>query len=374
MGAERGLVVLSKPDGGYDVVAARRFESGKVTETDEAFSSSLIATVLADQTPILTTNIQTDERYELSQSILVQDIRSVIAVPLVSRGELEGAIYVDTRMSARHFAQDDLNLLSAMASQAAMAIRNARLYDAERRANAELQAALAELRETQQQLVQAERLAAVGRLAASVAHELRNPLMVMRNSIYYLDRLVERGKMDSPELFRRYFGKLDSEIDRQTKIINDLLFFSRNRPRQLAQIDLLPILEETLMRVAMPESITIQRDIEPDLEWVTADADQLHQVFINLVSNAAQAMPEGGTLSISAHDEDFFAVVQIADTGVGISQENLARLFEPFFTTKDKGIGLGLSVTKSIIEGHRGQHRGRLDRGRGHAVHSAPAL
>ena len=354
VGAERGLVALSKPNGGYGIAAARRFEAGQVAETDEAFSSSLIATVLADQEPILTTNVQTDERYELSQSILVQDIRSVIAVPLLSRGELEGAIYVDTRVSSRHFAQGDLSLLTAMASQAAMAIRNAKLYDAERKSNAELQGTLLELRETQHQLVQAERLAAVGRLAAGVAHELRNPLMVMRNSVYYLDRLVERGKMDSPEVFRRYFGKLDAEIDRQTKIINDLLFFSRNRPRKLAQVDLVPILEDTLMRVPMAESITIERHLEPDLDWVTADADQLHQVFVNLVSNAAQAMPEGGTLRIITRSEEFFAVVEVCDTGVGISQENLDRLFEPFFTTKEKGIGLGLSVSKSIVEGHRG--------------------
>jgi signal transduction histidine kinase len=354
VGAERGRVVLAREAGGFDVVAARRFDAGALGQADGALSNSLIERVLADREPILTTNVQTDERFELSQSILIQDIRSVIAVPLVSRGELEGAIYVDTRMSARHFGQADLNLLTAMASQAATAIRSAKLYDAAQRSNKELQTALNELQETQQQLVQAERLAAVGRLAASVAHELRSPLMVMRNSIYYLDRLVERGKIESPELFRRYFAKLDAEIDRQSKIINDLLFFSRNRPRKLAQIDLVPILQETLMRVPMPESIEVHTALDADLDMVTADADQLQQVFVNLVTNAVQAMPNGGTLTLTATRDEFYALVQVSDTGVGISPANLERLFQPFFTTKDKGIGLGLAVTKSIIEGHRG--------------------
>ena len=354
VGAERGFVVLTQEDGGFEVVAARQFQSGGAGETDKAFSTSLIERVLASREPILTTNVQTDERFELSQSILIQGIRSVIAVPLISRGELEGAIYVDTRMSVSYFTQAHLNLLSAMASQAATAVRSAKLFAAAQRSNQELQEALSELQQMQQQLVQAERLAAVGRLAASVAHELRSPLMVMRNSIYYLDRLVARGKMDSPDMFRRYYAKLDGEIDRQTKIINDLLFFSRNRPRKLTQVELTPILEETLMRVTMPESVTVKQEFDPDLDPITADADQLQQVFLNLITNAVQAMPNGGTLTITTGSEEFFAFSRVSDTGVGISPDNLDRLFEPFYTTKEKGIGLGLSVTKSIVEGHRG--------------------
>ena len=354
VGAERGFVVLAHTPGEYRVGAARRFASGEAEATEETFSSSLVRRVMKTREPILTTNVQTDGRFELSQSILFQDIRSVLAVPLVARGELQGAIYVDTRMSSRHFSADDLRLLQAMASQAATAVRGARLYEDVCLSNEQLQATLADLREAQTQLVQAERLAAVGRLAASVAHELRSPLMVMRNGLYYLDRVVSQGDVVSPEILKHYFAKLDVEIDRQSKIINDLLFFSRNRPRRLADVDLNAVLIESLMRVSMPESIRCERRLESELMPLRADADQLQQVCVNLITNAVQAMPDGGTLTVSAWCDGDEAVVQVADTGVGIPEDKLNRLFVPFFTTKEKGIGLGLSVSQSIVEGHRG--------------------
>lgn len=365
VGAERGFVALVRPGGGYYTATARRWRCGRPAEdgrgvravegTDEAFSSSLVNRVMERREPILTTNIQDDGRFELTQSIIVQHIRSVLAVPLVARGELQGAIYVDTRMSVRPFGEAELRLLQAMGSQAAMAIRSARLYDDVRASNTQLNQTLTELRETQEQLVQAERLAAMGRLAASVAHELRNPLMVMRNAVYLLDRIVSEGKAaDSTQTLARYLGKIDREIDRQSKIINDLLFFSRNRPRQLGDVDLNGILSDTLQRVAVPESVGVCCDLDETLPIIRADADQLQQVFVNLVTNAVQAMPDGGTLSVSTRQDGDDVVARVADTGVGISEENMARLFQPFFTTKDKGIGLGLSVTRGLVEGHRG--------------------
>jgi signal transduction histidine kinase len=355
VGAERGFVALVGPDGGYYTATARRFGAHDVQETDEAFSSSLVNRVMERREPILTTNIQDDGRFELTQSIIVQRIRSVLAVPLIARGELQGAIYVDTRMSIRPFSEADLRLLQAMASQAAMAIRSARLYDDVRASNAQLNQMVSELRETQAQLVQAERLAAVGRLATSVAHELRNPLMVMRTAVYFLDRVVSEGNVgESGEILKRYFTMIDREIDRQTKIINDLLFFSRNRPRQLADVDLNAILDETLMRVTMPESVEVRRELDAALPTIRADADQLQQVFVNLVTNAVQAMPEGGVLAITSYRDGGDAVALVSDTGVGIPEEDMERLFQPFFTTKDKGIGLGLAVTRSLVEGHRG--------------------
>jgi signal transduction histidine kinase len=354
VGAERGYVVLARPDGGYYVAAARRFSSGEATETDEALSSSLIDRVMARREPILTRNVQMDDRFELTQSIVVQKIHSVIAVPLVARSELLGAIYVDTQLSTGLFGEDELRLLEAMASQAAMAIRGAKLYDDMCRSNEQLRTALGQLRDAQNQLVQAERLAAVGRLAAGVAHELRNPLMVMRNSLYYLDRLLAMGKTDSPDVWRRYIAKMDSEIDRQSKIINDLLFFSRNRPRTLTQVDLNAVLSEVLMRTSMPESVQVREELQADLPELRADADQLQQVFINLIVNAVQAMAEGGTLTVVTRSTEHHVEVEVADTGAGISEENQARLFQPFFTTKERGIGLGLSVSHSIVEAHRG--------------------
>ena len=352
---ERGFVVLLDPQGAQNIAAARRFEQGEVAETDEAFSSSLVAQVIRSHEPILTTNVQDDARFALSQSIILQDIRSVLAVPLLARGDLQGAIYVDTRMSQRPFDERDLKLLQTMASQAALAIKSTRLLADVVASNEKLSAALVELQNTQEQLVQAERLAAVGRLAASVAHELRSPLTIMRNSVYYLDRLASMGKLDSVTVVQRYLQKIDDEVERQNKIINDLLFFSRNRPRKLTEVDLNGILQETVLRVRMPEAVALTLDLCEGLEPIRADADQLTQVFVNLATNAVQAMPQGGTLAISCTSEEPYAVVRVRDTGTGIAPDALNSLFEPFFTTKEKGIGLGLSVTKSIVEAHRGR-------------------
>lgn len=354
VGAERGFVVLAETDSSYRVAVARAFMEGEVEAADGAFSSSVVRRVLDTREALLTTNIQSDGRFELSQSIIAQNIRSVLAVPMVARGELQGAIYVDTRLSVGPFGPREQDLLQAMASQAAMAVRGTRLHDDVRRRNQELKSALDELRSTQAALVQSERLAAVGRLAANVAHELRNPLMVMRNTTYFLDRLAVEGKLDSPEVLRRYLTKIDAEIDRQSKIINDLLFFSRNRPRQLAEVDLNALLVETLMRVPLPESVQVIKDFCPSLDMLRADGDQLQQVFINLITNAVHAMPEGGTLTLITQTDGSNAVVHVRDTGVGISPTNQAQLFQPFFTTKEKGIGLGLTVSKSLVEGHRG--------------------
>jgi GAF domain-containing protein len=167
VGAERGFVVLAEPWQAYAWQRAALCR-GAIAPTDDEFSSTLIRRVMESGEPILTKNVQDDARFELSQSIILHDIRSVIAVPLVARGELQGAIYVDTRASVRFFGEDDLRLLQAMASQAAMAIRSTRLYEDTVQSNAELQKALSQLREAQDQLLQAERLAAVGRLAAGV--------------------------------------------------------------------------------------------------------------------------------------------------------------------------------------------------------------
>jgi len=343
VGAERGFVVLVGPAGTYSVAASGRPGLRELAADESAFSTSLVARVIGDVEPVLTTNIQEDGRYELSQSIITQQIRSVLAVPLSASGETIGAIYVDTRLSERLFTEADLQLLQAMATQAAMAIRNARLYQEAQASNERLAAAVQELRQTQEQLVQAERLAAVGRLAASVAHELRNPLTVMRSSLFFLDRLATSGEALPAEVVHRYVGKLDAEIERQSKIINDLLFFSRNRPRVLGDVNLNALLQETLLRVTRAESIAVELDLDESLPTIRADGDQVQQVFVNLIANAVQAMRGG----------------------VGISEENQAHLFEPFFTTRENGIGLGLAVTRSIVEGHRGTITARSREGEG---------
>jgi len=211
-----------------------------------------------------------------------------------------------------------------------------------------------ERRRIEKKLVQQERLAAIGRLASVVGHELRNPLGVINNSAYYLD--AKLGDLNDPKV-ERHLEILEREVQRSNNIISDLLDFARapqepsKRPVKMGRI-----VEDALERVEIPGKVNVETNIV-DIPQLSLDEDMILRVIINLVSNAIDAMPEGGTLEISlSKDKDKDEVViDVSDTGVGISEENKDKMFTPLFSTKAKGIGLGLYVTKELVEAHNGR-------------------
>lgn len=205
------------------------------------------------------------------------------------------------------------------------------------------------LEETQEQLLRSERLAVIGQLAASVGHELRNPLGVLQNSLYLLNLKLK----DADEKVKKQVATMKRELARSNKIITDLLEFSRERELSFAPANLNHIIEEVLAKVEIPEGVGIVKELK-DIPIVMANGDQLQSVFVNLISNGVQAMPEGGTLTVKTDQEDSFVEVRVSDTGIGIPRENFEKIFEPLFTTKTKGIGLGLAITRRFIENHGG--------------------
>jgi two-component system NtrC family sensor kinase len=215
-----------------------------------------------------------------------------------------------------------------------------------------------ELQEAQEQLIRTERLAAIGQLAASVGHELRNPLGIINNSVYYLNMKLR----DADEKMKKHLKIMEREILSSNKIINDLLGFTRERKPTLKEADINVIVEDALSRTAVPNKVAVITKLGENLPPLMADPNQIQQVFINLISNAAQAMTSsgsvetsnGGRLEIATKVEGGFIVTEFKDNGCGIPEENLGRLFEPLFTTKAKGIGLGLAVSRSLVEGHGG--------------------
>ncbi|MDP3732440.1 MAG: ATP-binding protein [Candidatus Omnitrophota bacterium] len=239
----------------------------------------------------------------------------------------------------------------------------------------ELQKAYRDLKEMQDVLVQSEKMNAIGQLASGVAHEVKNPLAIIKQGIDYLE-----GKLPSlQEHVSEAFQMIKSNIDRANNIINALVDFSRATSLQKTLEDINSILESSLIliqyRVRL-EGIEVVKELGKDLPKILADKNKLEQVFINILLNAIEAMPQGGKLFIRSYlkqlnqpkngvgrrGEDHFkvgeeaVVVEIEDTGVGISENNLKRTFDPFFTTKEpgKGTGLGLSVTKNIVLLHKG--------------------
>ena len=234
---------------------------------------------------------------------------------------------------------------------------------------ADLEEANKTLRETQAQLIQASKMAAMGQFGAGVAHELNQPLAGISG---YTDLLLLKMEEDSPQW--RYAKKIEDQVTRMTKIINNLRTFARQSKFEYAEVDINQPIDDALMLLGeqlRSHNIKVKRDLTSDLPKVHADANQLEQVFLNLISNAKDAMDVMGSGTLTIHsralaDTDFVEVY-VADTGTGMEKSVINDIFNPFFTTKDvgKGTGLGLSISLGIIEDHRGKIEVHSAQGKG---------
>jgi PAS domain S-box-containing protein len=213
-----------------------------------------------------------------------------------------------------------------------------------------------ELRDAQEQLIRKERLAVLGQMAGGVGHELRNPLGAISNAAYFLSMVLEEPEPEVKETLEI----LQKEVKTSEMIISSLLDFARAKPPTRRKVDINDVVQEALSRATVPENVEVVSQLDETLPIILADPDQLGQVFENIILNAIQAMPEGGQLVVKTSEvseklpKSEWVAISFADTGMGISQENLNKLFEPLFTTKAKGVGLGLAVVKSLVDGHGG--------------------
>jgi signal transduction histidine kinase len=224
----------------------------------------------------------------------------------------------------------------------------------------------AQLRAAERKLMQADRLASLGELAASVAHEINNPVSGVLNLSMLMQRILKEDGIPSGRVaeFRRYLGQVASETSRVGRIVSDLLSFSRRSKPQETEADLNAIVRTTVSLVTHKlqlANVQLDLDLPDDLPRVHCDASQMQQVVINLVLNAAEAIKGGGTVSVRTRPEGTpkpsGVVLEVRDTGSGIPRELLGKIFDPFFTTKEegKGVGLGLAVVYGIVEAHGGE-------------------
>ncbi len=220
------------------------------------------------------------------------------------------------------------------------------LQDYNERLEREVEARTGELRDAQEALVRQEKLATLGQLAGGVGHELRNPLGVINNAVYYLQMILPKAD----KKVKDYLSMIKRETTTAEKIINDLLDFSRIKSVDREPVAVHELFERVLARFPAPENVQVRMTIPTDLPQVFVDTQQIEQVVGNLVLNAYQAMPDGGTLTVSTIQAKRTVSLAIKDEGVGITPENMGKLFEPLFTTKPKGIGLGLAVSKKLAE------------------------
>ena len=204
-------------------------------------------------------------------------------------------------------------------------------------------------------MIQSEKLASLGKLSAGVAHELNSPL----TGILSFAHFIKDAAQDNPQI-QRDIEVVIRETERCKKIIKSLLDFARQSQPEKKNEDLLAILSKTISLIENHKdfkNIKIIKDFPESLPLIMLDRDQIQQVFMNLLVNAQEAMPKGGSIYITVNltqDKKYIQVL-FSDTGIGISEENLNRIFDPFFTTKEKGTGLGLSIVLGIVENHGGE-------------------
>lgn len=217
----------------------------------------------------------------------------------------------------------------------------------------------------EKELLQSKKLAAIGTLAAGVAHELNNPL----NNIYTTaQRMMKKSGEESPPFIRKGLDDILGQAMRIKRIVGDLLEFARGREPHLKPVELRGLLDgvtKHLGDLMITGNVQFTRDLHPGEIVLYADQEQLEQVFINLFTNAMEALPNSGSLSVHADEEDDHVRIRVSDTGLGMSRETLDRVFEPFYTTKNRGTGLGLAIVFNIIQKHHGRIEVESEEGRG---------
>jgi two-component system, NtrC family, sensor kinase len=284
----------------------------------------------------------------------------MVALPLIAYEQAIGVLFLLRVSGAGTFGSEARATLEGLANLTAAAI----LEERRTRETATLTNQLASLEEQQRTLterltsveagmLQAARLAAVGQLAASIAHEINNPLYAARNCLYLLEGDLPAELRDS-----EYLAIAREQLGRIAGIIERMRDFYRPSRGDLAPADLNELLAGTLALAGLNTrhaAIKVIFTPDPDLPQVLCNADQLRQVFLNLTLNAIDAMPQGGTLTVRTIAGPTVAVVEVQDTGTGIPQDIRVRLFEPFFTNKPQGTGLGLSISAHIVTQHGGQ-------------------
>ena len=258
--------------------------------------------------------------------------------------------------SVYQFSDDYVAFLSVIGSQIGVAIENANLYE-------DIKQAYLELRDAQEQVVRTEKLASLGKLSATIAHEINNPLAAVLTYARLMLKLVDKGRFNEDRLpdILRYLSTMERETARCGDIVKNLLDFSRQSKTTISTHAIMDILDKAIVLLAHDleiNNIQLKLEIQPNLPDVKCDFKQIQQVFLNLIHNASEAMPDGGTLTLSARPchNNKMVEVTVSDTGYGIKKEDRKNIFEPFFTTKKEGegVGLGLAVVYGIITGHKG--------------------
>ncbi len=296
------------------------------------------------QQPVLFSELRPRLDARWRETELLERLGCEMVAPMLRRGRLRGVLYMSGRLNGHPFGAGDREFLALLVEQLSVSLENAILYESERRY-------AQELIQTQDRLTQSEKMATLGRLSAAIAHEINNPLGIIRN---YLQ--IIRGSLPAANPATQSLAAISDEVDRMARIIRQLLQAFHPEASRPSAVDAGRSLREVIefLRPDLERHrITVRIGALDDLPLVIAGDDPLRQVFMNLIFNARDVMPTGGSLSIQAAADAERVTMSFTDQGGGIDPENLPRVFEPFFSTKEAGhgSGLGLAICRGILEG-----------------------
>lgn len=356
VGADEVSIMLLDAEGRLEVRAAAGIEASPRTLSTVRLGERVGGRVAQWNVPVIISGpLENDPRFQGVPSL--RPIKSSLVCPLSAGGEVLGVIDANRTRVEEPFTEADLRLFVILGSQVAQAVRNAQLYQQLEEKVGELDRATGRLEELRAQLLRADRLATVGELAATVLHELNNPL----TAVTAFSEALARAP-DLPARLREDVEGIRGQAERCASVATKLLRLGRREPPSRRPTDLVRLVDDALEleRYSLRKaSVTVTRSFEPGLPAVQADPLQLQQVFLNLICNALHAM-EGrgaGRLEVEVRREGDRLVARFADDGCGIAPGDLGRIFDPFFTTKptSKGTGLGLSISRGIVVDHGGE-------------------
>ncbi len=362
------IYLLNAEKRGLDLVAHKGL-SGLFTSYDhmkyrEIGDGLLGQAAVTGEVMLVDNFLRADDPYV--DCFIEEGLQTTAYIPLISKGETGGVMAVSSHSEFK-FSNYHVELLSAIGNHIGVAVENANLYD-------DIKSAYQELKTAQEQVVRTEKLASLGKLSATIAHEINNPLAALLTYIKLMMKLIARGKFNADKMkdISRYLNTMESETSRCGEIVKNLLAFSRQSKITIEPQDIEDIIDKTLMLIEHDldmKEIRFVKKIEPDLPQIQCDFKQIQQTFLNLMSNASEAMSKGGILTVAAarSKKKGFVDVDVSDTGCGILKKDLPEIFEPFFTTKEEGqgVGLGLSVVFGIIARHKGTIKVESKQGKG---------
>ena len=355
------LMMLDESRAWLDLRASHGAGEAYIKKPRLGVEESLLGVVVRRKKPVQVPNVQLSNRYQNVELARREGLVSLLSVPLLFADQVIGTLSVYTGRPY-NFSNEEIRILSALAELSAIAIEKARLYE--------------RIVDVEEQLRQNEKLSALGLLAAEVAHEIRNPLTVMKLLYHSLDLKFPEGDPRAKDA-----RVIDAKIEHLNKIVEQILSFARTTEPKLAPVSLKGLIDELSLLVRHKlanQNIRLIRDLQPDLPAMPGDAPQLEQAFLNLILNAAEAMPDGGTLTIRSRAvrlprtsaSPTHLELEFKDTGKGMSEELQKRAFTAMLsTTKSKGTGLGLAIVGRIIETHHGTIRIKSQIERGTAIH-----